>query len=62
MLKRYEQVLVPEMNLGQLAVAAAREVPGGRRFGLNKVQGKPFKEAEIEAKIAGAASALEETS
>ena len=30
-LRRYRQVLVPEMNLGQLATAAARPLPGRRR-------------------------------
>ena len=29
-LERYRRVLVPELNMGQLALAAAREVPGGR--------------------------------
>ena len=30
-LKRYRKVLVPELNMGQLALGAAREIPGGRR-------------------------------
>ncbi|MBI3909493.1 MAG: 2-oxoacid:acceptor oxidoreductase subunit alpha [Armatimonadetes bacterium] len=49
-LSRYRQVLVAEMNLGQLAmllnVRYARRVTQ-----LNKVQGRPFKIAEILRKI-----------
>jgi 2-oxoglutarate/2-oxoacid ferredoxin oxidoreductase subunit alpha len=49
-LARYKKVLVPEMNLGQLLwmLRAKYLVPAE---GLNKVQGKPFKVSEIEAKI-----------
>ena len=39
------------MNLGQLVLLLRAQVPGRRRLVLNKVQGKPFKEAELEAKI-----------
>jgi len=49
-LARYDRILVPEMNLGQLAFLIRgrflREVTQ-----LNKVQGQPFKESEILAKI-----------
>ncbi len=49
-LKRYKKVLVPEMNLGQLVwLLRARFLVDAQ--GLNKVQGKPFKQSEIEAKI-----------
>jgi len=49
-LKRYRKVVVPEMNLGQLLwVLRARYLVDAE--GLNKVQGKPFKQSEIEAKI-----------
>ena len=49
-LKRYKKVLVPEMNLGQLVwVLRAKYLVDAE--GLNKVQGKPFKQSEIEAKI-----------
>jgi 2-oxoglutarate ferredoxin oxidoreductase subunit alpha len=49
-LARYRNVLVPEMNLGQLLwVLRAKYLLDAR--GLNKVQGKPFKQSEIEAKI-----------
>jgi 2-oxoglutarate ferredoxin oxidoreductase subunit alpha len=46
----YRKVVVPEMNLGQLLwVLRAKYLVDAQ--GLNKVQGKPFKQAEIEAKI-----------
>ncbi len=49
-LSRFEKVLVPEMNMGQL-----RLLLRGRflvdAVGLNKVQGQPFKIKEIEKKI-----------
>jgi len=49
-LARYDHVLLPEMNLGQLALLIRA------RFlrdlvQLNKVQGQPFKESEILGKI-----------
>jgi 2-oxoglutarate ferredoxin oxidoreductase subunit alpha len=49
-LKRYRRVLVPEMNMGQLlTVLRAKYLVDAQ--GLNKIQGKPFKQAEIESKI-----------
>jgi 2-oxoglutarate ferredoxin oxidoreductase subunit alpha len=49
-LRRYEKVLVPEMNLGQLSfMIRGRFLVNA--VGLNKVQGQPFKIAEIEQKI-----------
>ena len=49
-LKRYDQVLMPEMNLGQM-----RLLLRGRYLvdiiGLNKVSGRPFTIAEVENKI-----------
>jgi 2-oxoglutarate ferredoxin oxidoreductase subunit alpha len=49
-LARYKQVLVPEMNMGQLVlVLRAKYLIDAR--GCNKIQGKPFQQAEIEAKI-----------
>ena len=49
-LSRYDKVLVPEMNLGQLAfVLRGRYLVDARS--LNKVQGLPFKAGEIEAAI-----------
>lgn len=49
-LKRYKQVLVPEMNLGQLVwVLRAHYLVDAISY--PKIQGKPFKQSEIEAKI-----------
>jgi len=49
-LKRYRKVLVPELNLGQLLhVVRAQYLVDA--VGLNKIQGRPFKQAEIEGKI-----------
>jgi 2-oxoglutarate ferredoxin oxidoreductase subunit alpha len=49
-LKRYRKVVVPEMNLGQLVmVLRAKYMVDAIPY--TKVQGKPFKQAEVEAKI-----------
>ncbi|HLA76295.1 MAG TPA: 2-oxoacid:acceptor oxidoreductase subunit alpha [Vicinamibacteria bacterium] len=49
-LRRYRRIVVPEMNLGQLVwLLRAKYLVDAE--GLNKVQGKPFKQSEIEAKI-----------
>lgn len=49
-LKRYKKVLVPEMNMGQLSLwLRAKYLVDAQ--GFNKIQGKPFKTAEIEKKI-----------
>ncbi|MFH0980485.1 MAG: 2-oxoacid:acceptor oxidoreductase subunit alpha [Planctomycetota bacterium] len=49
-LRRFDQVLVPEMNTGQLRRRLRDEYLIDAQ-GLNKVQGKPFMIREIEAKI-----------
>jgi 2-oxoglutarate ferredoxin oxidoreductase subunit alpha len=50
LLGRYRHVLVPEMNLGQLQqVLRAKYLVDVK--GLHKVQGKPFRQSELEAKI-----------
>jgi len=49
-LARYERVLVPEMNLGQLSRLVRAEYLVDARS-LSKVQGLPFRAAEIEAAI-----------
>ena len=49
-LKRFKQVLIPELNLGQLR-SIIRDKYLVDAIGLNKVQGKPFSVAEVEAKI-----------
>lgn len=49
-LDKFEQILIPEVNLGQLIkilkMNFQREMTG-----LDKIQGQPFKASEIEAKI-----------
>ena len=52
-LRRYKQVLVPEMNLGQLCKMVRAEFLVDARP-VTKVQGQPFKASEIEAAIVGA--------
>ncbi len=49
-LKRYKRVLVPEMNLGQLVMVLRAKFLVDAQ-GLNKIQGKPFKQSEVEAAI-----------
>ncbi len=49
-LKRYRKVLVPELNMGQLVwVLRAKYLVDA--VGLNKIQGRPFKQNELEQKI-----------
>ena len=49
-LSRFERVLIPELNLGQLRMLIrARYLVDA--IGLNKVTGRPFKISEIEEKI-----------
>ncbi|HLV94806.1 MAG TPA: 2-oxoacid:acceptor oxidoreductase subunit alpha [Candidatus Acidoferrales bacterium] len=49
-LKRYKHVLVPEMNMGQLVMILRAKFLIDAQ-GYNKIQGKPFKQVEIEQKI-----------
>ncbi|MEQ9643755.1 MAG: 2-oxoacid:acceptor oxidoreductase subunit alpha [Alphaproteobacteria bacterium] len=51
LLRGYKQVLVPEMNTGQLVTVLRAEYLVDAQ-GLNKVSGKPFKITEIEDAIA----------
>jgi 2-oxoglutarate/2-oxoacid ferredoxin oxidoreductase subunit alpha len=49
-LMRYDKVLVPEMNMGQLVmILRAKYLVDAK--GYNKIQGKPFKQSELERKI-----------
>ncbi|HEV2101192.1 MAG TPA: 2-oxoacid:acceptor oxidoreductase subunit alpha [Candidatus Acidoferrum sp.] len=49
-LKRYKKVLVPELNMGQLSwLLRAKYLVDA--VGLNKIQGRPFKQNELEQKI-----------
>jgi 2-oxoglutarate ferredoxin oxidoreductase subunit alpha len=47
---RYDRVLVPEMNMGQLLMLLRAKYLVDA-VGYNKIQGKPFKQAELEHKI-----------
>jgi 2-oxoglutarate/2-oxoacid ferredoxin oxidoreductase subunit alpha len=49
-LKRFKKVLVPELNMGQLLwMLRAKYLVDA--VGLNKIQGRPFKQSELEQKI-----------
>ena len=50
LLRSYEKVLIPELNLGQLRLLI-RGMFLIAAQGLNKVQGKPFTVAEVVARI-----------
>jgi 2-oxoglutarate ferredoxin oxidoreductase subunit alpha len=50
LLRGFDQVLVPEMNAGQLVTILRSEYLVDAR-GVNKVTGKPFKVREIEDAI-----------
>ena len=47
---RFEQVLVPEMNMGQLSRILAAEIPANY-LPMNKVTGRPFTNREIREKV-----------
>ena len=49
-LGRYDRILVPEMNMGQLVMVLRAKFLVDAQ-GYNKIQGKPFKQSEIEQKI-----------
>jgi 2-oxoglutarate ferredoxin oxidoreductase subunit alpha len=49
-LGRYDKILVPELNLGQLVKVLRSEFLVDAK-GLSKVRGLPFKAAEIEAAV-----------
>ena len=49
-LSRYDRVLIPEMNLGQLSRLIRAEFLVDAQT-LSKVQGLPFRASEIEAAI-----------
>jgi 2-oxoglutarate ferredoxin oxidoreductase subunit alpha len=49
-LKRYKKILVPELNMGQLSwMLRAKFLVDA--IGLNKIQGRPFKQNELDQKI-----------
>src|SRR5580700_9735688 len=49
-LKRFKQVMIPEMNMGQLLKMVRADYLIDA-FGFNKIQGRPFKVSEIENRI-----------
>jgi 2-oxoglutarate/2-oxoacid ferredoxin oxidoreductase subunit alpha len=49
-LRSYDRVLVPEMNLGQLLKLVRAEYLVDA-VGYNRVRGKPFKASEIEEAV-----------
>src|SRR5690348_11570727 len=49
-MEQYNKVLVPEMNMGQLSMILRAKYLVDVE-GYNKIQGQPFKQAELEAKI-----------
>jgi len=49
-IKRYDKVLIPELNVGQLRMLI-RGTYLADAVGLNKIQGKPFLVSEIVRKI-----------
>jgi len=49
--QRYKAVLVPEMNLGQMARLLRSEYPKCEFISYSKVQGLPFRTSELLAKI-----------
>lgn len=56
-LRAYDQVLVPEMNLGQLAMLLRAKYLVDIQ-GINQVRGMPFKSTELVAAITDAISSL----
>ena len=51
LLSRFEKILVPELNMGQLLFLLRNHFTGINVVGLNKVQGQTFKISEIVEKI-----------
>ena len=50
LIQKYDRVLIPELNLGQLSfIIRSRFLVDA--ISLNKIQGKPFKVREVTAKI-----------
>ncbi|MBI1882881.1 MAG: 2-oxoacid:acceptor oxidoreductase subunit alpha [Chlamydiae bacterium] len=50
-LSRFEKILVPELNMGQLIMILRDHFPGVNFLGLNKMQGHPFSVFEMKNKI-----------
>ncbi len=50
-LSNFDRILVPEMNMGQLAILLKNHFGAHQYIGLNKVQGRPFTIKEVYDKI-----------
>lgn len=50
-LSKFEKVVIPELNMGQLLMLIRNQFPGVKASGINKVMGQPFKVNEITIKI-----------
>ena len=53
LLKNFETVLIPEINMGQLALLIRAEYTGVHTVSYNRVTGQPFKIREIRQQIEG---------
>jgi len=51
MLARFEKILVPELNMGQLLMLLRNQFPGRNFTGYHKMQGQPFKAQELIEEI-----------
>jgi len=50
-LSSFEQILIPELNMGHLLMLIRNAYPGVNAVGLHKVKGLPFFGAEITARV-----------
>ncbi len=50
-LKKFETVVVPECNSGQLLMLLRNQFPGIKAIGINKIQGSTFQVGELKEKI-----------
>ena len=50
-LKNFETILIPEINMGQLSVLIRAEFEGIHALGYNRVTGQPFKIKELKEQI-----------
>ena len=51
-LKKFEKVIIPELNMGQLLFLLRARFPGINAAPISKVQGVPFQVSELKQKIA----------
>jgi 2-oxoglutarate/2-oxoacid ferredoxin oxidoreductase subunit alpha len=50
-LKKFETVLIPELNSGHLLFMIRSQFPGVKATGINKIQGSTFQVADLREKI-----------